>query len=358
MTDRRILPVFALLAVAALVVRFWLNPARPEAGPENEAAAEQTTAFVETAQVVRKTIAEVLTAYGSVIAQPGKLQTVSLPYESRVNHVLAAPGQPVKTGDPLIEIAASPATQLLVNQARSAAELARKELQQTKERFNLKLATNQELNAAQKSATDAELQLASFQKEGADNDGIVRATSEGVVASLSVQDGQLVPAGNALLEIIAKDQVEAKIGVEPVDVGAIVPHMTISLFPVNQPVNHEINGSVRLVTLRIDPTSRLVDVYVTLPADTGLLLDGYLRAEIRRESANTLVVPRSSLLPKDDGWQVFTIRDGHAVARAVRLGIVSGGDAEVLDSDLQDGEIVVSLGNYELEDGMAVEVAP
>jgi len=358
MNLRRVLTATILLALAAVAAFFWLHRGTPEASPEKETEAGNSTASVETTKVVRKTIVEVITAYGSVIAQPGKLQTASLAYEARVNHVLVAPGQVVQKDEPLLEIAASPATQLLVNQARGAAELARKEFQQTKERFEMKLATNQELNTAQKAATEAELQLASLENEGADSAGVVRAASEGIVASLAVQDGQAVPAGNTLLEIIAKNEVEAKIGVEPEDVAAISKNMTVSLFPVNQPGNREIKGTVRLVTFRINPTSRLVDVYVKLPADTGLLLEGYLRAEIGLESANALVVPRSALLPKDDGWQLFTIREGHAVAHAVRLGIVSGGEAEVLDSDLQEGEAVVSLGNYELEDGMAVEVAP
>lgn len=358
MNPRRIFTILIVVITAAIGVAFWRAHTHTEPSTAQQTTPERATAFVKTAKIVRKTIAEKIIAYGSVIAQPGKLQTVSLAYEARVNHVLVAPGQLVKTGDPVLEVAASPATQLLVNQARSAAELARKELQQTKERFDLKLATNQELNAAQKAATDADLQLASFEKEGADNGGVVRASSEGIVANLAVQDGQLVPAGNALVEIIAKNEVEAKIGVEPENVSLIAPGGTISLFPVNQPDSQKIDGTIRLVTLRINPTSRLVDVYVTFPADSGLLLDGYLRAEVRRASGNALIVPRSAVLPKGDAWQIFTIHDGRAVAHTVRLGIVSDGAAEVITSDLQEGESVVSLGNYELEDGMAVEVGP
>lgn len=172
MNARRILTILTIIVVAALAVAFWLTHAGPEPASKpaskEKSASDTTTAFVETTKIVRKDIAEKITAYGSVVAQPGKLQTISLSYEARVNHVLVAPGQLIKKDDPLLEIAASPATQLLVNQVRSTAELADKELQQTKERFKLKLATNQELNAAQKAATDAELQLASFKKEGAD----------------------------------------------------------------------------------------------------------------------------------------------------------------------------------------------
>jgi RND family efflux transporter MFP subunit len=351
---RTFLPLIVIVP-AVLAAAWWFTRSPEKTAPDAEPGSP--TAFVETAKITRKTIAEVITAYGSVIAQPGKLQTASLAYEARVNHVLVAPGQPVKKDDPLVEIAASPATQLLVSQAKSAAQLARKELEQTQERFDLKLATNQDLNTARKAATDAELQLASLQHEGADHAGIVRAAAEGIVANVVVQDGQLVPAGTALVEIIASNAIEAKLGIEPEDVVAVSEGQEIALFPVNQPVTRKITGTVRLITRRINPATRLVDIYVTLPPASGLLLDGYLRAGIARASADALVAPRSAVLPKDGAWQIFTIRDGRAVAHQVRLGLVAGDEAEVIGPGIAEGESVVTLGNYELEDGMAVEVA-
>ncbi len=353
MNARRILPL--LLIAAIVLAAWWFTGPSPELA--TNAAYSDTTAAVEIAPVVRKTIAETVTSYGSVIAQPGKLQTVSLAYEARVSHVLVAPGQPVNTDDPLVEIAASPATQLQFSQAQSAARLAQKELEQTRQRFDLKLATNQDLNSAQQAATNARLQLDSLQREGADSAGFVRARSEGIVANVPIQGGQIVTAGSALVEIIATNAIEAKIGVEPEDLPALSPGQTVVLSPVNQPDSRKISATVRLVTRRINPVTRLVDVYVTLPPDSGLLLDGYLRAEFRRESIDALVVPRSAVLPQGDAWQLFTVRDGHADAHAVRIGIIANGEVEIVASDLSVGEPVVTLGNYELEDGMAVDVA-
>ncbi len=355
MSPRRILVLAVPIASVVLAVGWWSACSEPEPPAGSGSESNATTAFVEAVKVGRKTIAETVTAYGSVIAQPGKLQTTSVAYEARVSHVLVAPGQPVEKGDPLLAIAASPSTQLQVNQARSAADLARKELKQTQERFDLKLATNQDLNSAERAATQAALQLASLEREGADTAGLLRAPSEGIVANVAVQDGQLVAGGAALVEIIATDEIEAKIGVEPEDLVAVSVGQSVALLPVNQPASREIGGTVRLVTRRINPATRLVDVYVSLPPDSGLMLDGYLRASIARESKDALVVPRSSVLPKDDAWQLFTVRDGRAVAHRVRLGVVSDGEAEVLGDALEPGDLVVTVGNAELEDGMAVD---
>src|SRR5207248_2605800 len=89
---------------------------------------------------------------------------------------------------------------------KKAAEAARKELKQTQERFNLKLATNQELSAAEKTARDAEAQLTALQRAGAGGDNRIHSDISGVIAKVDAQDGQIVPAGGPLVEIVAENE--------------------------------------------------------------------------------------------------------------------------------------------------------
>ena len=65
-------------------------------------------AQVEVVPIQRKSISEKLTAYGSVVAQPGKTHFVAISFESRVQHILVSPGQLVKQGDTLLEVQGSP----------------------------------------------------------------------------------------------------------------------------------------------------------------------------------------------------------------------------------------------------------
>ncbi len=144
-----IVAITALLVLGVLVwiaQRFGIGQEEKKPSPVEE---------VQVAKVERKTITEKVIAYGSVVAQPGKTHTVSVAFETRVRHVLVAPGQFVHKNDPLIEIELSPSAQVQFQQAKNAAEAAQKELKQTQERFNLKLATNQELSAAEKTGGDA-----------------------------------------------------------------------------------------------------------------------------------------------------------------------------------------------------------
>src|SRR5216684_3416647 len=258
MKKRIIITAIVILIVAGLaylVQRFRIGGEEKTIGP---------VAQVQVAKVERKTISEKVIVYGSVIAQPGKTHSVSVAFETRVQHILVAPGQFVRENDPLIEIELSPAAQVQFQQAKNAEEAAQKELKQTQERFNLKLATNQDLSAAEKTSRDAEAQLTSLQRAGAGGDNRIHADMAGVIAKVNVQDGQIVPPGGPLVEMVAETEIEVKLGVEAEDLLAAQEGVSVTIFPVNDPTADKVDGTVRLVTRRIDPTTRLVDVYVAL----------------------------------------------------------------------------------------------
>ena len=348
---RIIVGAIALVVIAALVwvaQRFGVGKEEKAAGP---------VAQVQIARVARKMITEKLIVYGSVIAQPGKTHSVSVAFETRVRHILVAPGQFVRGNDPLIEIELSPAAQVQFQQAKNAAEAARKELKQTQERFNLKLATNQDLSAAEKTARDAEVQLATLQRAGASGDNRIHSDMAGVIAKVNVQDGQIVAAGSPLIEIVAESEIEVKLGLEPEDLSAARDGASIIIFPVNDPTAAKVEGSIRLVTRRVDPATRLVDVYVALPEGTKLLLDSYVRGEIQRTEKDVLVVPRSAVLPNESReFEVFTVASDKATKHNVKIGAENPNEIQVIADDLHEGDPVVTVGNYELEDGMAVEI--
>jgi len=350
MKKRIIIGASALLVVAAVVYlaqRFGQGGKEKRSGPVVQ---------VQVAKVERKTIAQKIIVYGSVVAQPGKTHSVSVAFETRVHHILVAPGQFVQENDPLTEIEPSPAAQLQFQQAKNAAEAARKELKQTQERFNLKLATNQDLGSAEKTARDAEAQLTILQRAGAGGDNRIRADMAGVVAKVNVQDGQIVAPGSPLIEIVAENEIEVKLGVEAEDLPAVQNGAPITIFPVNDPTADKMEGFVRLVTRRIDPATRLVDAYVALPGGAKLLLDGYVRGEVQRTERDALVVPRAAVLPNEShGYNVFTVADGRAVKHTVKIGLENPNEMQVMANDVHEGDPVVTVGNYELEEGMTVE---
>lgn len=341
---------------AAILMACALSACSPS-GEEGSAPEIAPTASVETAPLEKTLISESITAYGSVIAQPDELQSVSVQYESKIVRLLVTAGEPVTVGNALIEVDPSPDAMLQLGEAKTAAEFSEKQLEETRRRFGMKLAVNQELQLAIQSAGDAKAKLASLEARGSGERARLQADRAGIVSTIDVRIGQIVPAGSQLFSIVPDDHIEVHLGVEPADAASLKAGDTVELAAVSND-GLLIPGKIRLITRRVNPQTRLVDTFVSVPPDSRLLLDEYVRGRIGIRSEEALAVPRSAVLPGEEGSIVFTIVDGHAVGHKVSTGLESDTHTAVVSETLKAGDEVVITGNYVLEDGMAVTKSP
>ena len=75
-------------------------------------------------------------------------------------------------------------------------------------------------------------------------------------------------------------------------------------------------------------------------------------------TSNARFIPRAAALPNESrSYDVFTVANNKAVKHTVKIGVQNPNEVQVIATDLHEGDSVVTVGNYELEDGMAVEVA-
>jgi multidrug efflux pump subunit AcrA (membrane-fusion protein) len=376
-----------------------------------ETPEEGKTGQVKTVPARKAMMGKVVSAYGVVRAAPEAMHTFSAAYESRVRRFLVTPGQPVAPGTALLEIEPSPATLLQVAQARSTVDSATKKvaqarqaaaaatqdarnvkestakaLKQVQQRLDMKLATSADLVTAQQDATAAELKLKSLlemdtsaevlqaqqdlalallQQQSLEKLAIqapqVKSEVAGVVDSLAAQEGQIVPAGGPLVLVAEEKRIEVKLNVEPSDAAALKAGMTVSVAPVLSMEDKKAKpaeGKIRLVSARVNPTSRLVEVYVALPADAGLLLESNVFGRVVLDPHEALVVPRAAVLPFEDKHILYVVeKDKDTVSkRTVETGIEDGDLVEITKGMLEEDDDVVVAGNYELEDAMEVEV--
>lgn len=331
----------------------------PEAATQPDTTQEtepQPVAQVTTQPLLRGRITEALTAYGTVVPRTTDQQTVSAQVETKVAQLLVSPGQLVEAGQPVAQVDPSPDTSLQLLQAKNNADAAAHDLAGAQQRFNMKLATLQELQTAQNAMRDAKLKLDDLKRRGATGPQVLKAPRAGVVANVRATLGEVVPAGSPLLEIDDQKNVEVRLGVGADDATRLKIDQPVELFP-SDGKGVPIQGKIRLITRRVNPATRLVDVFVSLPPNSGLLLDSYMLAHVTVASDVGLLAPRSAVLPEGGGYQLFTVQNGHAVKHDVSIGLETDKQYEVADKSdsLKPGERVVVSGNYELEDGMAVE---
>jgi RND family efflux transporter MFP subunit len=328
---------------------------QPASQPDAAGADKPTgTATIQTDTLKTGDLSQSIVAFGSVTAQPGEVAVFSVPYECRVKRINVTAGQPVDKAGPLLELEPSPAARLALAEAQSNLDAASKDLSQSQQRFDMKLATNSDLLASQQAVQLAQLRLDSLKQQGAGSDSrCITADDAGLVAKIDVQEGQIVSGGNPLVETIAKESVEVRIGVEPSDIGRLSIGQDVQLFPNND--TDSVDGKIRLITQRVNPDTRLVDVFVTPASHDALLLDGFVRAEITTVAARAaLIAPRDAVFPDDDGITLFTVKDGNAVKHTVTIAAQNDRQTAIVSSEVHAGDTIVTQGNLELEDGMAV----
>jgi membrane fusion protein (multidrug efflux system) len=342
---------------------WWLSHSSQRASDEGPAAdqterSQAPVASVKVDRIEEGTLAEEVTVYGTIVPAAGAVQTITVPYESRVQRILVAEGQQVSRGDPLLEIAPSPETSLQTQQARNDYEAAQKALQYMQQRFDLKLATNDQLLQAKQALDQAQTKLENMRRRGSESPQAIHTDATNLVSKISVQTGAIVPAGNAMIEMVAQGRLEARVGVEPADRNKVKVGQDVRLRRVNEPEGRVVNGKIRKLSQAANATTHLIDGFIELPPSAGLLLNEFVVGKIAIASIQGLLVPRSAILPEGDHFVLFTVKAGRAQEHKVEIRLENGSQAEVSGENLQVGAPVVTLGNYELKDGMAVKVDP
>jgi membrane fusion protein, multidrug efflux system len=348
--------IIALIVILALIlaVAVW-RLYHPEVA-KTAGELSGPVAQVQTAPIREGVMNENIAAYGSVIPAAGAVQSVSVPFESQVVQIMVNQGQKVSKGNDLLEIKPSPDTALQLEQAGQAYDLARQSLSYMERKFELKLATNDQVLQVKQALQQAQSRLESLKKRGVGAPRIIHADVGGLIKKVFAQEGAIVPAGNPLLEIVAQNRLEVRLGVEPDDINRVAPNQPVSLTRVNVPKAPAVTGHIRKISYGLDPATRLVDVFVTIPASAEFLLGESTSGAITVATAQGLIVPHAAVLPEGQGYSLFTIKDNRAVKHQVQVGLRNDQEVEVKGAGLQAGESVVVLGNYELKNGMAVKV--
>ncbi len=330
----------------AAVVLFLLLGAAPAL------AADTPAVQIETAPLRQQALSDTVWGYGVVAPDTRSLDTISLPRPGQIVSLLASAGQVVKKGAPLLEFSTGADAARGYQQSRQAVDFARGELARIEALRAQQLATQSQVAAAKKNLADAESALLAQEQIGAGRAlERVSAPFDSVVVSLLAAQGDRVAAGAPVLKLARAGGQRLVVGIEPTDVRRVRPGMAVKVTPVFEPGRQTI-GKVTQVFGMINPQTQFVDVLVEVHGD-GLLPGTRARADIELERKNTWVVPRSAVLRDAQAAYIFQVRGGRARRVNVQTGLERNGLVAVQGA-FAASEPVVSLGNYELRDGMAV----
>lgn len=320
-------------------------------------AGENPSVLVKTEPVHQQALVFELSAYGTVIPDVSSMVNINFPLSGQISRLNVTPGQIVRRGETLFEFVTDPIAANNYAQAESALEFAQGEFVRIKRQFEQQLATNSQLAAAKKALLDAESAARAQKKLGA---GIhrdsVTAPFDGVVTALSVTPGDRIQAGKSAVQLARRDSLRVQMGIQPEDASRVKAGMPVKLNPVFGSLQ-QLQGVVGEVHGMINPQTRLVDVFVKIDKaqGRGLVPGMQMRGTIEVRAKKTWVVPRSAVLTDEQGDYIYQNDHGHA--KRVNVTSLDNGRLVGISGRIDPGLPVVVLGNYELQDGMALREA-
>jgi multidrug efflux pump subunit AcrA (membrane-fusion protein) len=189
----------------------------------------------------------------------------------------------------------------------------------------------------------------------------VRAPISGVVIDQALYEGSFIASGTTLVTIADTTQVIVKAPFADTVAAQLKTGDAATVQPTDLP-GERMTGQVTLISRSVDPSSRTVEVWITLENGAGRLrVNGAAQVTVAANAkSDSIVVPTSAVTLEASNAEDGTVMvvDDASVAHEtkVKVGIRSGDKTEITEG-LQGGETVVVEGNFSLPDGSKVEVA-
>jgi membrane fusion protein (multidrug efflux system) len=316
---------------------------------------------VASAPVKEEDWAPALSAIGSVSAVQGAI--VSTELGGIVSEVKFQNGGEAKKGAVLLKLDAS-SEEAQLRTAEADLELARANLQRERDLAARKVVSKQELDSAesafkQKEGTVDNMRSFIGKKE-------VRAPFDGQLGIRQVNVGQMINAGQQVVQLTALDPVFVDFALPQQNLQQLATGFDVRVRTDALP-GRDFEGKVTAINSMVDTVTRNVGLQATLQNPDHALRPGmFVKVDvILPQKSKTIVIPGSAVSYAPYGNSVFVIekkkdektgRESETLRQQfVRVGEARG-DFISITQGLKAGETVVSTGVFKLRNGMPVVI--
>jgi RND family efflux transporter MFP subunit len=263
----------------------------------------------------------------------------------------------------------------LVRQAQAVLDEARLTLERTRTFVARGIASRAELDSAEASYKVAEGRLQDAHEEVRNRQAVLaqrrselelakellaattlRAPFAGRIRERPAALGQYVAAGTPIVTLVRVHPLRLRLEVPEREATSVRRGQPVEVTVEGDPTRY--TGSVARLSPAISEDNRTLLVEAEIPNERGVLRPGsFARAEIIIEAGTpALLIPIASVVSFAGVDKVFSVSEGKAVERRVRLGRREQARVEVVEGLTAGDTIIVDPGN--LVDGDAVRVAP
>ncbi|MBK7105627.1 MAG: efflux RND transporter periplasmic adaptor subunit [Ignavibacteriae bacterium] len=267
------------------------------------------------------------------------------------------------------------AAETAVKSAQTQFNLAQQEFNRMKNLFDQKAISSQQFDQIKTQYESAELGLQASKvqlqqaKEQFDN-SYIKSPFNGTIASIYIEQNQMVAAGLPIAQIINSNSMKAKVKIPSDEIGKIFKEQSVSIEFPSIP-NKIFEGIVSEIDQAVDPISKNLQVEISLIKPGGSIKSGMFGEFLIKTSIkdNSIIIPENSIqsrtevkIDRETGLQksikkyfVFVIKNGKANLIEVKTGISSDGRIEIL-SGLNVGDTIVVVGQNIVKSGDKVKI--
>ena len=332
---------------------------RSEAGaPDGADVADEIGARIVNVEVTPVAMGE-FTGFIRVTGEVEALNDITIAAEEtgRIVRFMARKGQRVGQGQEIAKLEDS-FLAAQVGEARAAAQLAQEEWERQRQLWE-EDSVGTELMYLQRKY-QAEIATARLdQLTSRLERTVIRSPVDGVFDDNFLELGEMAVSGAPVVRVVSTDRVKVIAGVperyaRSVQRGDSVL-VTFDIFP-----EREFSGRVNYVGASVEQSSRTFPIEILLNNPEGIMKPAMVaNVRVQRERlSDVLVVPQHVVLRSADGYKVFVVTADNrpvAKARSVVLGPTSG-NAVIIESGLDVGDLLVTVGQQLVDDGTRVRV--
>ncbi len=383
-----ILPIAALLALAATGIWIWNRPQQSEADAAPKTAEsngivpfrmeQQWLIHLKLALAEEAQLSPQIYSTGRVIPSPSNRTVVAPPVGGIIaTQVLPRIGQTVTRGDVLATLVQTPtaaeAAQIRIENSRGAAERRKLPEMELEARAEVAAATAEaerakrllekkaysqkqfETSEADRKSTEANLAAIQEQERALQTAPLtsnyeVTAPISGTVVEVKKAAGEEVRPGEAIAEIIALQTVWVEAPIFEKDLGRVKKDTDATFTTAAYP-DREFHGRLINIGAVVDDQTRAAKAVFEVNNSSGDLRIG-MQANLRLdagERAHVLLVPKESVLDNEGKKIVYVLRTGEEFERRdVIVGDAYGNKLAIV-SGIKPGERVVTQGAYQLK---------
>ena len=359
-----IVSVIALVLAGIVGYRIYSTT---QANKERAARASQgQVVAVEVAAITRRDITPVLTFSSSL--EPVWSADISSKVDARIDRLTVDEGDTVSDGMTIAildmgELSAQVVQaegllfQAKANLEQSELDLRRMETLAQQGAISAQTLdsarTKREWDVGQVRAAEGTLALNASKLSGAN----VNSPRSGVVVKRYLQSGYYAKAGTAIVSVADISTLLAKATVGEAEIAQLTLGTSVKV-RVDALGGQEFIGTITRLSPVAAMPSRTFIAEISIPNPQSILKAGmFAKVEVPIQiHGQALVVPEIALVMKEDIKTVFVLMaDNKVQQRALKLGSVVGGWAEVLEG-VKDGEQIVIAGQNKLRDGSTVRL--